>query len=199
MHKFIILFLGLICFTFIQQVTGQQTSLSADTNIKVIDGNVSPYNQLHPGDTIFLEPGHRKYLLIRNFTGTQQAPFVFSNKSGVVTISTDHYFGIIFNNCRHFKLTGSGDPQHFYGIRIEKVENGSGLSIGAGSSDAEVEYVYVANTHIAGIYAKTDPDCAFQYTRISLPSTILPFMTVPSTIPAVRACMWVVPNISGKR
>ena len=33
------------------------------------------------------------------------------------------------------------------------------------SSDAEVDHCYIANTLIAGVYAKTDPDCTLKSVR----------------------------------
>jgi hypothetical protein len=159
------IFIVFFCVCSNTWLTAQTTSVIVDTNVTLIDGAASPFNQVQAGDTIFFEPGPRKYIYIRNFSGKPGKPFVFCNHNGVVSIDTDHYFGILFSNCRYVKLTGAGDQKDFYGFRIERVGQGGGLSIGEGSSDAEIEHVFIANTHIAAIYAKTDPDCSFNFTR----------------------------------
>lgn len=131
----------------------------------MIDGASAPYSSLAPGDTVLLKGGARPYLLIRNFTGSATKLIVFINYLGQVTIDTDWHYGIVFRNCRYFKLTGTGDPANFYGIMITRVQNGAGLSIGELSSNAEVDHVYIDHVSQSGIFAKTDPDCSLTSTR----------------------------------
>jgi hypothetical protein len=131
----------------------------------LVDGTSYPYNTLLPGDTLFFRGGNRPYLLIRNFKGQSKKPIKFMNIYGAVIFNTDWYYGIVLRNCKYVRLSGSGDPNYFYGFIIQRVQNGAGLSVGDLSSDFEVDHVYISNVSIAGVYAKTDPDCSFTATR----------------------------------
>ncbi len=141
------------------------TKISIDSKQEFIDGRVYPYNLLLPGDTIEVASGIRSYLLFRDFYGTSQNPIIIINGKGVVEINTNHYYGISIQHCNFLRLTGSGDNMHFYGIKITHVENGAGIGVGYQSSDIEIDHISIENTLIAGIYAKTDPDCTFETTR----------------------------------
>ena len=136
-----------------------------DTLTTLVDANYAPFNQVQPGDTVCFKPGKRAYILIRNFTGDNDKPVVFINGPGLVTINTDHYFGISVQNCRYIRLSGSGDKNYFYGISIERVSKGTGIGIGNLSSDFEIDHISIHDVTIAGIYAKTDPDCSLASTR----------------------------------
>ncbi|MEI6682017.1 MAG: T9SS type A sorting domain-containing protein [Bacteroidota bacterium] len=131
----------------------------------LVDASVSPYNQIQPGDTLFFEPGTRDYLLIRNFRGATGNPVIFLNLNGVVIIDTDHQFGISISDCQFIRLSGTGSIDNFYGFKVQRVLAGAGLGIGYMSSDVEIDHLNIQNVPIAGIYAKTDPDCSFTSTR----------------------------------
>jgi hypothetical protein len=135
------------------------------TGTYYIDANSSPYNRLGPGDTLFFQGGDKQYLQLKNFRGDSRLPIVFINLNGMVTINTNWYYGIVLNNCRYVRLTGTGDTRYFYGFMVSRVAGGAGLSIGELSSDVEVDHIYIANTSIAGVYAKTDPDCTLTSVR----------------------------------
>ncbi|MFZ4545781.1 MAG: T9SS type A sorting domain-containing protein [Bacteroidales bacterium] len=141
------------------------TSFPVDTLTSMVDALASPFNQVKAGDTILFEPGNRHYILIRNFSGIAGKPIVFMNNKGIVTISTDHYFGISIQNCRFIRLTGSGSESEFYGFKINRVQNGAGVGANDLSSDFEIDHISIENASIGGIYAKTDPDCSFTSTR----------------------------------
>lgn len=135
-------------------------SYSFATNIiiaqNIFDINDANYN-INPGDTIFLDSGFKDYLFLKDINGDALNPIVIINQNGQVEINTTHYYGILFWGCSHIKLSGNGTPGIQYGINISKVEGGSGISIDFLSTDIEIEFVEVAFTKIAGIYAKTDP------------------------------------------
>jgi len=157
-------FFLLAIFSFLQ-LSAQQNNLQVDSAVNLIDGLVAPYNNVQPGDTVFLKTGNRDKLLIRNFKGTEGNPICFMNKDGIVTISTNSYYGISISNCRYIRFSGQGNKNVLYGIQIKKVVSGSGIGVGSMSSDFEIDHVSVENCLTAGIYAKTDPDCSFQVTR----------------------------------
>lgn len=165
--------LRITCFTvfalciFVLHNSGysRQHVFFVDTLTTLVDANYAPFNQVQPGDTVSFKPGKRAYILIRNFTGENDKPVVFINGPGLVTINTDHYFGISVQNCRYIRLSGSGDKNYFYGISIERVSKGTGIGIGNLSSDFEIDHISIHDVTIAGIYAKTDPDCSLASTR----------------------------------
>ena len=84
------------------------TSFYVDRNTNIIDGLISPYNNMKPGDTLKLEAGQRDYLLIMNLEGAHGNPVVITNTGGAVVIDTDHYYGISVRNSRYFRITGQG-------------------------------------------------------------------------------------------
>jgi hypothetical protein len=133
-------------------------------SVDMIDGNVAPYNLVSGGDTIFILPGMRENLLIRNFHGTPDAPVTIMNLGGPVIISTTQSYGFAIRTSRYIRFTGSGDPGHFYGFNF-RLTNGAGLSLDDMSSDCEVDHISIEGSTIAGLYAKTDPDCSFEGTR----------------------------------
>ncbi len=136
-----------------------------EPTVLTVDGTAAPFNTLRAGDTVFFNPGNRPYLLIRNFTGTLRNPIVFMNRNGTVVIDTDWHYGIVFRNCKHIKMTGTGDPDNYYGFIISRVQNGAGVSIGELSTYTEIDHIYIDNVSQSGIIVKTDPDCSFTSTR----------------------------------
>ena len=145
--------------TIFQLSFGQSKGFLVTTDKVFLDAHAAPYNAAKPGDTLYILAGNRNYLLISNFQGNPDKPIVIINKGGQVTIDTDHYYGISIQNCRYIKFTGSGSTDNFYGFKILRVANGAGLGIGDLSSDFEIDHVSISNCKIAGLYAKTDPDC----------------------------------------
>jgi len=143
----------------------QQHTFIVDTTVSIVDANVSPFDKVKPGDTLLFNAGHRKLIRILNFLGEKDKPILFMNYNGQVVINTDHYYGMSILNCRYFRLTGTGDVNNFYGIRISRVANGAGIGIGGMSSDYEIDHVSIENCLSAGIFAKTDPDCSLLSTR----------------------------------
>lgn len=141
-------------------IYGQKTSFLIGIDKNYLDGNDVDFKDVDPGDTLLFAPGDRKYLLVKNFRGTAGKPIIMMNTGGEVIIDTDHYFGISIQNCQYFRITGTGDPKNFYGIKIKRVAKGGGMGIGELSSDFEIDHISVENCMIGGIYAKTDPDCS---------------------------------------
>lgn len=152
--------------------TQAQISIRVEPAVQLIDGNFPPYNELQAGDTIKLLPGNRELLILRNINGSPDKPIVITNAEGIAEINSNHYFGISIRKSSHFKLTGTGDPNEHYGIRILNVR-GSGLSIGDYSSNFEIDHVEIGNTLYSGLIAKTEPDCDFQRSEFTQENTII--------------------------
>lgn len=165
---FVVIFISLIVFntSVYAQCKGCKYFIHPDSlNVVGIEGSLLP--NLLPGDTICLNAGKYFNLYIRNINGNQEKPIVIRNYNGEVIIENNSNFGITFAHCTNIKITGSGQTGLYYGIKINKVENGSGLSINYLSSNVEVERLEIANVAFSGIIAKTDPDCSFASLRDS--------------------------------
>jgi hypothetical protein len=162
--KYLFVILSLL-FVNCLSIFGQKKSYIIGIDKLSIDANDPLYHQVKPGDTLCFSAGNRKYLNIANFEGNADNPIVMINHGGEVIIDTDHFFGISIKNCRFIKLTGTGYPGVFYGFKIKKVTNGTGVGIGSLSTDFEIDHISIENTSIAGMYAKTDPDCSLNSVR----------------------------------
>jgi hypothetical protein len=161
-HFLIALFL--VCILGNQEANAK-SKIIVSLSTWLIDGKASPYNSIKPGDTVYFQSGTRSNMRIQNFTGSPREQIVFINYNGVVTINTDGAYGIDVKSCRYIRVTGTGNTHNFYGFMITRVQNGAGLSFGGLTSDFECDHIYVSNVPIAGVYAKTDPDCSLTSTR----------------------------------
>ncbi len=125
------------------------------------DGNLtSP--KVKPGDVLCFETGERSRLILKNINGTKEKPVIIKNCGGVATISStlgqpSNPDPLLIQNSSFFHITGTGDPNELYGIKVQKGQNGIQLS--ARSTNFEIDHVEVFNTGFAGIMAKTDPSC----------------------------------------
>lgn len=155
--------LAIITFT---KANAQTAGWLTDSSVQLIDGQNTLYSNVNAGDTIYLKPGLRGKLLIRNFNGTAANPITFINQNGVVSISSNEYYGVSIRNCQHIRFSGQGG-ENFYGIQVKKVLNGAGIGVGSMSSDIEIDHVSIENCSTEGIMAKTDPDCSFKASRDS--------------------------------
>src|ERR1035437_2377732 len=141
------------------------TVLPPTTNIRTtIDGTT--IKGLIPGDTILFEHGAYYQIVIKNIAGAKSKPIVVLNKSGQVVIANNPDFGLKIGGCSYLKLTGKGYNSYYYGWLIKDiitagVSGGNGLSIDDLSTNIEVENVEIKNVSFVGIFAKTDPSCAF--------------------------------------
>lgn len=118
-----------------------------------------------PGDTLCLMAGVRGPLYLKNIVGTAESPIVIINKGGQSLIDSDLSYGLKFAGSKYVVLSGAGDPDNYYGINIRQVTNGYGLDIGNLSSDFEVEKLEIGDVKIAGIIAKTEPNCIYPSDR----------------------------------
>jgi|GEM_PF-1418070 len=115
-----------------------------------------------PGQTICLAAGKRSRLRLANFHGSESKYLTIKNCGGQTLLqNSPSGYGFAFSNCKYFKLTGTGDKKHKYGIKIDGTPKGSsGLVFGSKSTDFEVEYIEITRAGFAGIMSKTDPNCS---------------------------------------
>lgn len=123
------------------------------------------YPGIKPGDFVCLDAGTFHQILIRNLHGAPDQPITFRNANGQAVIHNEAHYGISIRNSTFLSLSGDGTIEIPYGIKIDKVGGGSGISLDQLTSSVTISYVEVSNTALAGIIAKTDPDCSFTSLR----------------------------------
>lgn len=111
-----------------------------------------------PGQTICLKAGFYMQIRLVGISGAPGNPVTIKNCGGLVEIGDAANFGrwyamdVVRNN--YIRYTGTGDPEHFYGIKLGK-SGDTALKIGL-STDVEIDHLEIANTGFAGIMAKSD-------------------------------------------
>ena len=114
--------------------------------------------KVQPGDRVCFPAGARQQVRLKNFVGTASDPITFVNCGGQVTIKGNAWYAIAIDQSAFFRITGSGDPDQPYGIKVS--ESGTmGIQIGEYSTDFEVDHIEITNVGFAGVMAKTDPMC----------------------------------------
>lgn len=111
-------------------------------------------HNFQPGDTICLEAGERGPIRIENIHGTAENPIVIINSGGQV-ITDEYDYGIKVAKSSHIRLTGTGDPEHFYGIQA-----GGTVFVGELTTEVEIDHIEVYKAGFAGFMIKTDPNCS---------------------------------------
>lgn len=141
------------------------TILYGNPNVyTLIDGK--KLNSITPGCTICLKGGKYYHIRIDNLHGSAAKPIIIRPEGGNVIIDTNCIYGIRFGGkSSYLKLSGRTTTEP-YAIKILE-SDGVGISIDDLSTDIEVEGVEIANTRLAGIMAKTDPDCSLRAVRDS--------------------------------
>lgn len=124
-------------------------------------GASSGFNlNVRAGQTVCIAAGNYDLLRFRNFVGSASQPIIFKNCGGRVRVGHNMtYSAIDFQACRYFRVTGSGDARFEYGFVVDSCGVASAVSVGALSSDCEVDHLEIAKAGFAGIMVKTDPDC----------------------------------------
>jgi hypothetical protein len=127
-----------------------------DTNQSYIRGSDMP--NVKPGDVVCIKAGVRGRLVFREFQGTKEKPIIFKNCGGQVIFDNTEKAGTFnFENCRFFRVTGTGSPEHRYGFLIRKATKGTAMYVT--ETDFELDHIEIASAGFAGIMAKMDPNC----------------------------------------
>jgi len=126
----------------------------------LIDGEVLG---VKPGDKVCLKSGLFSWLRLQNFKGTRENPLTIINCGGLVKIGpSSHHFRFVIENSEHFRLSGSGSSEYYYGIKIDGggiVNNSSGLTISTFSTDFEVDHLEFSQSAGASLHSVLRPDC----------------------------------------
>ena len=113
------------------------------------------------GDVVCVEAGQYPYLNLFNFQGSASAPITIKNCGGQVKVGDSEVnYGIVMNNNKHIRLTGSGKANLEYGFKVDGKSRyiGSGFAIAGKSTHYEIDHLEL--THVdAGVIAFTRPSC----------------------------------------
>ncbi len=162
------LFLPLSFLFFFGNFNFEEPSCQCDFRLSPETEQLNGFKTLiRPGDVICIMAGKRKNLQLVNIEGDSLNPVKVINCGGRVEISNQVLgYGIKLDNCHYIKLTGTGDENFEYGFLIDSTKKGaSGIMVGKGSSDFEIDHMEIKNSGFAGIMAKTDPECDGNYNR----------------------------------
>ncbi|MBW3545060.1 MAG: right-handed parallel beta-helix repeat-containing protein, partial [Bacteroidetes bacterium] len=111
-----------------------------------------------PGSTVCIKAGVRGRLKLIGFQGTKEQPITFKNCGGQVIFDNPDIDGtFVFESCKYFRVTGTGDPRHEFGFLIRNAGKGSAMYVT--ESDFELDHIEIADAGFAGIMAKIDPSC----------------------------------------
>jgi len=161
--KLFLLIFALLTFAISSQAQYTDCKLLVDPEITLINGRNNA-SMVKPGDTICLKQGVKSFLLLSFLHGSKEEPIVIQNVDGLVFITGGPNYGVKFDSCSFVKFSGSGISTLKYGIIIDKF-TGAGMSVDGLSTDIEIEAIEISNVGLAGIFAKTEPNCLFNSTR----------------------------------
>ncbi|NJN28656.1 MAG: hypothetical protein HC819_23105, partial [Cyclobacteriaceae bacterium] len=136
-----------------------------ELNQYFVDG--SKLSGLKGGDVICIKAGVRSFLEFKNIKGAKGNPITIKNCGGQVFFKNEKDNGIFqFKECEYFRVTGTGDPNFKYGIKVGRGGVDTAIRFGGGCTEFEADHLEVAHAGFAGIMIKSDPMCSMpQYWR----------------------------------
>lgn len=156
----------LLCFGLIPS-----NSYAQDCNCDIVFDaaeNPTPFinglnTQVDPGNVICLKGGTYTYIRFTDIHGTKENPIIIRNCEGQVKIDLTGQgnHGFVMNYSTHFRITGTGDPDHFYGIEIFNDPNNpgrTGMAIGRNISDVELDHIEAHHVEL-GLHLINVPQC----------------------------------------
>lgn len=111
---------------------------------------------LPAGSRIGIRAGDRTRIDIRNFQGTESAPYTFVNCGGQVRLNLSSSIEAIrVRNSSHLRITGTGSSE-FYGIKIEAGSHG--VHAYEKTDRIEIDHLEISGVGI-GVWVVTRPQC----------------------------------------
>ncbi|MEQ8241845.1 right-handed parallel beta-helix repeat-containing protein [Fulvivirga sp.] len=108
------------------------------------------------GSVICLGSGVRRSVIIRNFHGTSETPYIFTNCDGQSIVDED-LPGIKLHYSSHIRLTGTGSTDE-YGIKVIQGRP-FGVVAELGTTDFEIDHLDISGATEVAIAARTRPVC----------------------------------------
>lgn len=89
------------------------------TGVSEVDGDVSPWDVVGPGDRLVVTSGTRGPLTFKNLDGASGNRITIINNGGQVQVDADgETEGIHLENCTYIHFDGTGSAEHTYGFDI---------------------------------------------------------------------------------
>lgn len=110
---------------------------------------------INAGDTIFVDAKRTKALFFENLEGQENLPIIVMNKNEVVEINDSTAWAALqFKNCKHFKVSGTGNKNEKYGFRL--LNGTAGIGVTELSSHFLIENIEIDHNGFFGIQVKKD-------------------------------------------
>lgn len=122
-----------------------------------------------PGDEICIQDGERWYLKFVDFHGTKDNPIVIKNDWWLVSIDTDHTYGLALSDSSFVYIRWDWESSYNYGIKVRAPKAWHVVSIGDWSTDIEISnieiYGHNYDESYSALWVKTDPKCGSDFVR----------------------------------
>jgi hypothetical protein len=120
--------------------------------VGTVDGHGN-YSHIQPGDRLLIPSSRTAPVTFKNLKGEEGNRIVIMNYGGKVRIDAGgNWAGVQLQNCKHVRLTGTGDPSIEYGFEIFNVTNcGVTTNVVEGSQYLEIDHVEVHDSDGAGV------------------------------------------------
>jgi len=137
----------------------------------LIDGEELGYK---PGDTLCLDASYDYGVMHwTNFKGQEGKPITIINCGGKVKIdppAPDRSFIIKLTFSKYVHITGTGDPNNYYGIELtgllnNEVNANHGIQAIILTTNIEIDHIEIHDLNFSGIMAKSDPSCNYPTNR----------------------------------
>lgn len=116
--------------------------------------------RIKAGDVICLKTGRFNHVSFDGLIGAPGNPITIKNCGGPVIIGSDFTYMFRVMNSKYLHITGTGDPNTFYGIKTQPFFTNltsAAYSFNGVLSDIEIDHVWGDSTRVWGIQLKTTP------------------------------------------
>ena len=160
--KFVMLLLALMLISLalstalVTPANAKACDFTISKKVKLVDGRKN-YAKLRPGHTVCIQSGTRDTLTLNNIEGKPGKPITFINSGGRVIIKTTRSMGLLVNNSRYFRITGTGSNDK-YGIHIQGSRTAA-LNLRSKTEQYEIDHIEISQAKKIGISSKTQESC----------------------------------------
>lgn len=162
MKSTLIFALVLVCITFQAQSQDCNCDHTIQPTENGLDFNRNNSENVQPGDTVCMMAGvYKKWTAFFELHGTKEQPIVIINCGGQVDIQATTT-GFDFFESNDIVITGTGDPENFYGI---KITGGTfGMRLSNWTNNYQIDHIRIDGCSEHGLSLKNDPVCSDERT-----------------------------------
>lgn len=132
------------------------------------DGEING-ETVQAGDEICIKEWDRWYLKFIGLRWSKNNPIVIKNEWWLVSIDTDHTYGLALSDSKFIHIRWDWDSNYKYGIKVKAPKAWHVVSIGGWSTDIEVSNLEIYGDSYedsySALWAKTDPKCGSDFVR----------------------------------